>query len=133
MAQFTLPNFNRRYVLLPMLSVIALVATAYFTSQDRMEHVKALARSMMASQQRMQLLVELPYALSDVETSQRGYLLTGDPEYLKPYTVAKTRLAQLVRLCLRLTKIFRRNRPCGVDCDCHREEAERVGRHYKIL
>ena len=30
--------------------------------------------------------------LTDMETGQRGYLLTGDPAYLQPYTDAKGRI-----------------------------------------
>ena len=30
--------------------------------------------------------------LIDMETGQRGYLLTGDPSYLQPYTDAKSRI-----------------------------------------
>src|SRR6202521_4594070 len=30
--------------------------------------------------------------LTDMETGQRGYLLTGDPSYLPPYTDAKSRI-----------------------------------------
>src|SRR5712692_6393288 len=30
--------------------------------------------------------------LTDMETGQRGYLLTGDPSYLQPYTDAKGRI-----------------------------------------
>src|ERR1700737_5407984 len=30
--------------------------------------------------------------LTDMETGQRGYLLTGDPAYLQPYTDAKSRI-----------------------------------------
>src|SRR5882724_12600643 len=30
--------------------------------------------------------------LTDMETGQRGYLLTGDPSYLQPYTEAKGRI-----------------------------------------
>jgi CHASE3 domain sensor protein len=31
--------------------------------------------------------------VTDMETGQRGYLLTGDPAYLQPYTDAKSRIA----------------------------------------
>jgi CHASE3 domain sensor protein len=40
-----------------------------------------------------------------METSQRGYLLTGDTTYLQPYTVAKGRIeADFVGLRIRLAK-----------------------------
>ena len=34
-------------------------------------------------------------ATQDAETGQRGYLLTGDPEYLDPYTTSRTRIDSL--------------------------------------
>lgn len=43
--------------------------------------------------------------LIDMETSQRGYLLTGDTTYLQPYTEAKDRIeADFVGLRVRLAK-----------------------------
>ena len=42
--------------------------------------------------------------LQDMETGQRGYLLTGDPSYLKPYNEANVRLAvHIANLRSRLT------------------------------
>ena len=41
--------------------------------------------------------------LTNMETGQRGYLLTGNPSYLQPYTDAKTKIgADLARLRERL-------------------------------
>jgi signal transduction histidine kinase len=37
---------------------------------------------------------ELYGEMRDAETGQRGYLLTGDPEYLQPYTQAREQLAR---------------------------------------
>jgi CHASE3 domain sensor protein len=43
--------------------------------------------------------------LIDMETSQRGYLLTGDTTYLQPYTVAKGKIeADFVGLRIRVAK-----------------------------
>lgn len=44
-------------------------------------------------------IVDLRSLLFDLETGQRGYLLTGDPDYLKPYKDAEQKLpAQLDRV-----------------------------------
>jgi CHASE3 domain sensor protein len=44
--------------------------------------------------------------LTDMETSQRGYLLTGDTAYLQPYTDAKSRIGtDLIGLRVRLAKL----------------------------
>ncbi|HEX9596675.1 MAG TPA: CHASE3 domain-containing protein, partial [Anaerolineales bacterium] len=45
---------------------------------------------------------ELTIALSEAESSQRGYLLTGSPSYLEPYRRATaaigTRMASLIAI-----------------------------------
>lgn len=99
MAQFPIdfPSFNRRYVLLPMLVLIVLVSSGYFITESRRDLVKAAAREMLASQQREQLLLELPYELVNAETAQRGYLLTEDPSYLQPYEKSKRQVGVLLR------------------------------------
>ena len=38
--------------------------------------------------------------LTDMETGQRGYLLTGNPSYLQPYTEAKGRIVKATRVDL---------------------------------
>lgn len=42
--------------------------------------------------------------VTDAETGQRGYLITGDPGYLKPYHAALARLADTRRELLNMTK-----------------------------
>jgi len=34
--------------------------------------------------------------IQDAETGQRGYIITGDPDYLEPYTAAKTNSSRLI-------------------------------------
>lgn len=96
MPDFTLPSFNRRYVLLPMLAAIALVAVAFFTTEARRADNMRIATEIRVAQERMRLLAELVYAAADAESGQRGYLLTHDAEYLEPYNDAKQRLAVLI-------------------------------------
>lgn len=70
----------------------------YYTSG---QHKKRIAEALATSR----LLVSLDDFLStiqDAETGQRGYLLTGSPTYLAPYTAARaampSRLANLIAL-----------------------------------
>ena len=47
--------------------------------------------------------------VTDMETGQRGYLLTGDPAYLQPYTDAKDRIGtDFVQTSCGLSRIGRR-------------------------
>ncbi|GAX35875.1 response regulator [Nodularia sp. NIES-3585] len=41
--------------------------------------------------------------ITDAETGQRGYILTGDQSYLEPYQLAVTKIAQQVQLLKKLT------------------------------
>lgn len=96
MPEFTLPGFNRRYVLLPMLAAIALVAIAFFNTEARRETAIQISAEIRAAQERMRVMAEVIYAAADAESGQRGYLLTHEPEYLQPYNDAKQRLAVLM-------------------------------------
>jgi signal transduction histidine kinase len=96
MAEFGFPGFNRRYVLLPMLSAIALVSISYFISEHRRNEVMEASIEVRRIQERMRLLAEVVYCAAEAESSQRGYLLTTEPGYLKPYEEAGARLHQLI-------------------------------------
>lgn len=96
MAEFGLPGFNRRYVLLPMLAAIALVAAAYFIGEQRRADVMRTSIEIRQTQERMRLLAEVVYAAADAESAQRGYLLTMNADYLQPYEQAGARLQQLL-------------------------------------
>ncbi len=96
MPEFTLPGFNRRHVLLPMLAAIALVVVAFFNTEMQRNEAMKIAGEIREAQERMRVLAEVIYAAADAESGQRGYLLTHEPEYLDPYNDAKQRLAVLM-------------------------------------
>src|SRR5207302_5901928 len=53
-----------------------------------------------------EVLAELETVLSllkDAETGQRGYLLTGNPEYLEPYDKARTKIDETIKHLRELT------------------------------
>lgn len=96
MPEFTLPGFDRRYVLLPMLAAIALVTVAFFNTEIRREEAVRISVEIREAQERMRMMAEVIYAAADAESGQRGYLLTHEPEFLQPYNDAKQRLAILM-------------------------------------
>jgi len=95
MPNFGLPRFNRRYVLLPMLSAIALVMAAYLIS----EHVAGRTQAniqIRQIQERMHLLTEVEHVAVDAEAAQRDYLLTMDAMSLQLYKQADVQLRRLM-------------------------------------
>jgi CHASE3 domain sensor protein len=87
-------EFDRRYVLLPVLLGVAFVVAAYLVTESgreaRIEGVTALQRA----QERSRLLAELQLSTTDAESAQRGFLLTGNDEYLIPYQQSKRKAEQ---------------------------------------
>ena len=69
--------------------VIALGAIAVVISEKQSVEVARQSRYVRDLQS------EVFSAVRDAETGQRGYLLTGDPTYLTPFTLAKARIPQL--------------------------------------
>jgi CheY-like chemotaxis protein/signal transduction histidine kinase/CHASE3 domain sensor protein len=79
-----------------VLAVIAVVVIAVLSYQS----LQAAASSAQNLAQSVSVLAELESLLStlkDAETGQRGYLLTGDEQYLEPYTTAQVDLPRELR------------------------------------
>lgn len=91
MANFSFPEFNRRYVLIPMLVLISLVLVSYVVTEERRSYTTALAVGVRDRQERLRELAEFIYAVSDAESAQRGFLLTLDQNYLEPFAGARAR------------------------------------------
>jgi len=73
-----------------LLVVNELVSRLVFDAMDRTAHEQ------LASQRTDLKLVELLSAIKDAETGQRGYLLTGTPQYLDPYYEARQQITDLL-------------------------------------
>ena len=56
----------------------------------RVQNIAAITLESSAFQSKLAAALK---DVTDMETGQRGYLLTGDPAYLQPYTDAKSRIA----------------------------------------
>jgi signal transduction histidine kinase len=63
------------------------------------QETRGYAAAVVATQQIRVTTAEVFSSLQDAETGQRGYLLTGDPDYLEPYRNAEAQLdSELARL-----------------------------------
>jgi CHASE3 domain sensor protein len=72
-----------------LLAFMAWNAYLAFTHLRQMQHIAARTLESSTIQADISSVLK---DLTDMETGQRGYLLTGDPSYLKPYTDAKSRI-----------------------------------------
>ena len=72
-----------------------LVATIFIFINDASFHEATSATASTQEAQRSYVAVsKLLQNMLDAETGQRGYLLTGDPRYLRPYNAAVDETAQ---------------------------------------
>ena len=77
-------------------SLLALVVgTALFARQAQTATRQAVLQADLNV--RLRVLQTLMVTLGDAETGQRGYLLTGQPEYLEPYAQALGRMPDLLK------------------------------------
>lgn len=78
------------------LSLVALVAgTVLFARQADENRLRATLQADLSN--RLRMLQTVLVSLSDAETGQRGYLLTGHSSYLAPYHAALTRMPDQLR------------------------------------
>ncbi len=93
-------GFNRRYVLLPLLLSILLVALGFGISEARRAKTSQIDDELRTRQDVIRLLDEAEYRALEAESSRRGFLLTGEEQYLAPMDAAiadaQTRLDELV-------------------------------------
>src|SRR5258708_35348966 len=85
-----------------LLALMAWNASLAVNHLNRMQKIAALTLESTAIQAGLSGVLK---DLTDMETGQRGYLLTGDSTYLQPYTDAKVRIeTDLAVLRVRLAK-----------------------------
>src|SRR4051812_46991978 len=86
-----------RLATVSMLGVIALLVNsviAFYALKGVRDSDKVVEHSNLVRSHIQQLLT----VMTDAETGQRGFLLTGDPGYLAPYRNSRTRAAQFLQL-----------------------------------
>ncbi|HEX3912292.1 MAG TPA: CHASE3 domain-containing protein [Steroidobacteraceae bacterium] len=89
-----LGGVGRWYIALPPLLLIGFLIGLFFLAaagQTRLNRTNERAHS---SQLREQALNDYAGLISDAESAQRGYLLTGESAYLAPYAAAVTKIGQ---------------------------------------
>jgi CHASE3 domain sensor protein len=83
-----LGGIGRWYIALPPLLLIGFLIGLFFLAADGQSRLNAANERVHASQLRQQALGEFIALMTDAESGQRGYLLTGEISYLQPYTEA---------------------------------------------
>ncbi|MGC1307747.1 MAG: PAS domain S-box protein [Phormidesmis sp.] len=84
--------------------VIALLAANVVLTFRNLRQIKTDANLLNRTQQVVDGLGNLLSLAKDAETGQRGFIITGDPEYLEPYNTAIGNLEEQVRIIDRLTQ-----------------------------
>jgi signal transduction histidine kinase len=90
-----LGEIGRWYIALPPLLLIGFLVGLFFLAAAGQSRLNAANERVHDSQLRQQALSEFIALISDAESGERGYLLTGESSYLQPYTdaVAKVETA----------------------------------------
>jgi len=120
-------GFNRRYVLVPMLLSIALVALGYWITESRRGRSMELTEVVAERQDVIRLLTEASYRVMEAESAQRGFLLTGDDKYLGPFESGLASATQrLAELQARYAQLDPGHLPAldGIDRDLQAREGE---------
>jgi CHASE3 domain sensor protein len=86
-------QYNRRYLFLIVIVVPVLISAVFFYVSHELRQGQAVAlqwvRHTYLVREKLYVAENL---LSQAESSQRGYILTGRPEYVGPFLIAKTTL-----------------------------------------
>jgi len=90
-----LGEIGRWYIALPPLLLIGFLIGLFFLAAAGQSRLNAANERVHDSQLRQQALSEFIALISDAESGERGYLLTGESSYLQPYidAVAKVEAA----------------------------------------
>jgi CHASE3 domain sensor protein len=92
-------------------ALLAFIAWNAYLAVNHLKQVQETAALTLESSALQAKLSGILKDLTDMETGQRGYLLTGDPAYLQPYTDAKARIGtDFVRLRAGLANRTQRER-----------------------
>jgi CHASE3 domain sensor protein len=74
------------------ITLIAFMALNAYLAINRLRRIQKSANLTLESSSIQANISAVVQALTDMETGQRGYLLTGSSDYLLPYTVGKNRI-----------------------------------------
>jgi CHASE3 domain sensor protein len=83
---------RKRALQITVPALLALIAWNAYLAVSHLRQVQKIAALTLESSAIQAELSGVLKDMTDMETGQRGYLLTGNPEYLQPYTDAKGRI-----------------------------------------
>lgn len=89
-----LGEIGRWYLALPPVLLIGFLIGLFFLAAAGQTRLNMTNERAHRSQLREQALNEFAGLITDAESAQRGYLLTGESAYLTPYAAAVTRVGQ---------------------------------------
>jgi signal transduction histidine kinase len=84
---------GRWYIALPPILLIGFLIGLFFLSAAGQSRLNMANERLHRSQLREQALNEFAGLITDAESAQRGYLLTGEGAYLNPYAAAVTQVS----------------------------------------
>ena len=88
-----LTEIGRWHIALPPLLLTGFLVSLFFLAAAGQSRLNAVNERVHDSQLRQQALSEFIALMTDAESGQRGYLLTGEGSYLQPYTEAVAKVA----------------------------------------
>jgi signal transduction histidine kinase len=94
------------YRTVPLAIAFALLAALVVIAEIAQNGQKQINQRVGLSQKQQIVLAQLLEQVTQAESGQRGYLLTGDPQYLQPYHSARERIEPLLD---QLSDLFRDN------------------------
>jgi signal transduction histidine kinase len=86
-------TIDRRYAI-PVTLALLLCAVFFVVAEARRNELRQTAAQVWEATDRLRMLTNLRALVTDAETGQRGFLLTGDESYLVPLEEAKVALPQ---------------------------------------
>ncbi|TVP61152.1 MAG: response regulator [Nodularia sp. (in: Bacteria)] len=81
----------------------AILVTIGLVSYQNTKTYLEISNQQQKTLEKINIQEELLSLITDAETGQRGYILTGDQSYLEPYQLAITKIAQQIDLLKQLT------------------------------
>ena len=87
-----LGNTGRWYIALPPLLLIGFLIALFFLAAAGQARLNAADERVHNSELRERALNEFLALITDAESEQRGYLLTGEPSYLQSYNAAAAKI-----------------------------------------
>ena len=89
-----LSGIGRWYIAVPPILLIGFLIGLFFLASAGQTRLNAANERVHALQLREQALIEFAALVTNAESAQRGYLLTGEGAYLQPYSEAVSKITQ---------------------------------------